>query len=369
MPRPGLVLVTLALLSTRCGGGGGGTGTESGGSSSTSSTSSTSAPSTDSASSTTQSGGTGTDSATSSPTTTEGTSTTSTSTTDATSTSDPSGSTSTGSSSDGSSSGTTEPVSGSSSGSSGGSSSTGPDCVPSPEVCNDLDDNCNNIVDDVDAGGDGICDCLSIALFGNKGANPASQFEAWLEAQGTQVDRIQTMNVPIDQATLDKYDIIILDRLIRAYSPQEAALIEGWVGNNGGLMSMTGYTGGPNDVNFPNSILGPMGLTYNNSMGIISGPVTNWVPHPISDMITSVTFLGGFYINVMNDGVGMNTVVATLPPGPVAVAQVRKGGKVFVWGDEWIEFDSEWQNVPQIKKLWANILGWLSPQNFCTIPQ
>lgn len=255
-------------------------------------------------------------------------------------------------------------------GSTGGeSSSTGPDCVPTPEVCNDLDDDCNDIVDDVDEGGDGICDCLNIALFGNKGANPAAQFEAWLEAQGTQVDRIQTDNTPVTQAILDKYDIIILDRLIRTYDPAEAALMKGWIEGGGGMMAMTGYSGAPPDVNNPNSISGPMGLTYNNSQGIISGPVTQWNMHPVSDMITSVTFLGGFYINVMDDGIGKNTVVATLPAGPVAVAQVRMDGKLFLWGDEWIEFDSEWQNMAQIKQLWVNILAYLSPANFCSVPQ
>lgn len=52
-----------------------------------------------------------------------------------------------------------------------------------------------------------------------------------------------------------------------------------------------------------------------------------------------------------------------------ALHRHRKGGKLFIFGDEWIEFDSEWKNIPQIKKFWVNILGWLSPMNFCTIPQ
>ena len=125
----------------------------------------------------------------------------------------------------------------------------------------------------------------------------------------------------------------------------------------------------PPDVQRPNTLIGPMGLTYNNSKGIINGPVTQWTMHPITEGITSVTFLGGFYIDIVDDGVAVNTTVGTLAPGPVAVAQVRKNGKLFIWGDEWIEFDSEWKNQPQIKKFWANILGWLSPQNFCTIPQ
>ena len=51
------------------------------------------------------------------------------------------------------------------------------------------------------------------------------------------------------------------------------------------------------------------------------------------------------------------------------IITVRKGGKVFAFGDEWIQFDSEWQQMPEIKQLWVNILGWLSPQSFCTVPQ
>ena len=370
----------LALLLAACGDTGGTSGTagltDGGGSSSSGAGSSSTNPSGTVSDSATSEPGSGSDSMTSQ-TATEPTSSTSVtsgpSTTDGTaSTTDPGTSTggSTGAVSTdtgGSTGDTTGAVSGSTG--EGSTGTTGPDCVPVMETCNDLDDDCNGIVDDLDVGNDGFCDCLNIALFGNKGANPAAQFEAWLEAQGTQVDRIQTTNVPIDQATLDKYDIIILDRLIRTYTPQEAALMASWVGSGGGLMSMTGYTGAPPDVDNPNSLIGPMGLTYNNSKGIISGPVTSWMMHPISMGITSVTFLGGFYINVMNDGVGINTAVATLPQGPVAVAQERKSGKLFIWGDEWIEFDSEWQNQPQIKKFWANILAWLSPQNFCTVPQ
>ncbi|MDC0671262.1 hypothetical protein [Nannocystis radixulma] len=250
-----------------------------------------------------------------------------------------------------------------------GTTTTGPDCIPTEEVCNDLDDDCNDIIDDVDVGGDGICDCLDIALFGNEGANPSAEFQTWLEAQGTQVDRISLDNTPITQEILDSYDIVILDWLVRTYSPEETALIKAWVEGGGGLMSMTGHTNNQTVVDRPNSIISSMGLSYNASQGFFSGPVTNWTPHPLTDGITSVSFYGGLYVDIVDDGVGMNTVVGTLPQGPVAVAQVRNDGKLFIFGDEWIEFDSEWQQIPQIKQFWVNILAYLSPQNFCTVPQ
>jgi len=372
--------VSLSLIVSACGTPAEGTGaqTETGSGGSTSGGSSGSGV-TATGSTATTGGGSMTEGMTSAPTTGDGSAT-----------QDPSASASDTGSTGGTGGSSTGEVSGDSSGSSGGSSggttgaidettgtstgeggssSTGESCVPMPEVCNDADDDCNGIVDDLDVGGDGICDCLNIALFGNKGSNPSAEFELWLEAQGTKVDRIQTDNTPLTQQIVDKYDIIILDRLIRTYTADEAKVMQGWVGDGGGLMAMTGYTGAPPDVNNPNSIIGPMGLSYNNSKGIISGPVTQWSPHPVSEGINSVTFLGGFYIDFKDDGVGQNTVVATLPAGPVAVAQVRVDGKLFIWGDEWIEFDSEWKNIPQIKQLWVNILGWLSPAKFCSVPQ
>ncbi len=260
-------------------------------------------------------------------------------------------------------SGTTEGITSTSTG------TTGPDCIPAQEVCNDLDDDCNGFIDDVDVGKDGICDCLNIALVGNEGANPSAEFQAWLEAQGTQVDRIQTTNTPLDKATLAKYDIIILDWLIRSYTAEEATLTREWVEAGGGLMSMTGHSNNNSVVDRPNSLIKPMGLSYNASKGFFSGPITTFFPHPITDTLTSISFYGGLYVDIVEDGVGKNAVIMTLPQGPVGVVQERIGGRLFIFGDEWIEFDSEWKNIPQIKKFWVQTLAWLGPQDSCLVPQ
>ena len=42
---------------------------------------------------------------------------------------------------------------------------------------------------------------------------------------------------------------------------------------------------------------------------------------------------------------------------------------MFVFGDEWIEFDSEWAQFPEIEAFWADTLRWLAPQNYCYKPQ
>mgnify|MGYP002149923404 CR=1 FL=1 len=250
------------------------------------------------------------------------------------------------------------------------SGTTGEPCVPSPEVCDDIDNDCDDQIDNVDVGKDGICDCLNIALIGNQGANPSAEFQTWLEAQGTQVDRISTMpNELLDKATLNKYDIIILDYLIRNYTAEEAMTTQTWVEAGGGLMAMTGFTNAQFAADRPNSLIKPMGLSYNTSKGFFSGPVTQFVPHPITMGLTSISFYGGLFIDIVNDGVGVNKTIMTLPQGPVGVVQERMNGRLFIFGDEWVEFDSEWKNIPQIKQFWVQTLAYLGPKESCQVPQ
>ena len=249
-------------------------------------------------------------------------------------------------------------------------SSTGPGCVPTEEVCNDIDDNCDDLIDNVDVGKDGICDCLNIALLGNQGANPSAEFQDWLEAQGTEVDRISVNPAEVlDKATLNKYDIIILDYLVRSYTLEEQAAVQTWVEAGGGMMAMTGFTNSQFVADRPNSLFKPMGLTYNTSKGFFSGPITSFAPHEITKDLTSISFYGGLFVDIVEDGVGVNKVIMTLPQGPVGVVQDRGVGRLFMFGDEWVEFDSEWKNIPQIKQFWVQTLSFLGPKESCQVPQ
>jgi hypothetical protein len=47
-----------------------------------------------------------------------------------------------------------------------------------------------------------------------------------------------------------------------------------------------------------------------------------------------------------------------------------QNGRVVVWGDEWITYDSEWADVEdqQVELFWLNILKWLSPPKTCQVP-
>ena len=237
--------------------------------------------------------------------------------------------------------------------------STDAGCTPSgEEVCDGLDNDCNGLFDDVDEGGDGIFDCSRIALFGGPGSLGSSNFLAWLESNGVTIVRLQTDSSSITEVLLADYDVVILDRLVRDYTAPEAVLLRAWVEAGGALMSMTGYTGGFEDIARPNSLLGELGLEY--LAGLRSGPVTDFVPHATTSSLTSITFAGGFRVGVLPGAfAATSTVVARLSDGPAAVAGERGAGRVFVWGDEWVQFDSEWSSMPEIPRFWANVLGWL----------
>ncbi len=243
----------------------------------------------------------------------------------------------------------------------------GPSCVPvsdEEQSCDGIDDDCNGFVDDIDAGGDGICDCLAIGIIGTSGGLASSQFQQWLIDRGSSAERIDP--ALIDATVLADYDVVILDQLTREYTAAEATAFDTWVSAGGGLMSMTGHTASPVSAQqWPNTVLGPMGLTYQGPL--LNGPVTDFELHPVSVGLTSVTFLGGF--EVVADNPVANDVIGRLPGGAVAgMAQERALGKILVWGDEWIEYDSEWESLPEITQLWVNIFEWITPVSLCTPP-
>lgn len=220
------------------------------------------------------------------------------------------------------------------------------------------------------ANGDAGCAHLNIGILGNPGSNPSSDFQAWLEARGTTVQRIQTTDGdPLTAAALAPFDVVVLDLLPRAYTTDEAAIFAAWVSAGGGFAAMSGYQDDPTPDWRANSLLAPMGLAY--AMPRVWGPVTQFAVHPITTGLTSVTFTGGYVVSEVAGGAGTRTPIASLPsnPGTMAVAYaVQLGmGRGFVWGDEWIEFDSEWGAMPQIPQLWLQVFEWIAPPNRCML--
>lgn len=215
---------------------------------------------------------------------------------------------------------------------------------------------------------DATCRQLNIGILGNPGSNSSSNFQAWLEARGTTVQRIQTTaDVPLSAADLAVFDVVVLDLLPRDYTADEVAIFAAWVSAGGGFASMTGYKDDTTQDWHVNSLLAPLGLAY--ALPRSWGPVTQFAAHPITTGLTSVTFTGGYVISDLG-GAGTRTPIAFLPgtPANVVGSAVQMGaGHGFVWGDEWIEFDSEWSAMPQIPQLWLQIFNWISPPSRCML--
>lgn len=252
-------------------------------------------------------------------------------------------------------------------------------CVPTEvdEVtCDDIDNDCDGDVDNIDVGGDGICDCLNIGILGSPGFAPNSNFESWLEAQGSSVTRTSLLNDPevVTPAFLAGFDLVLLDRIERSLSPMEAAALAAFVKDEGGgLITLIGYNF---DNNNPapereraNSALTPFGLAYEGGY-FGNAVIPTFVPnHPVSQGIVDVNFAGG--IEPRDNGKqGTSTVFATFDLKNAGLAhETATGGRVIVWGDEWITFDSDWQGFADVQAFWVNMVDWARPQDFCVVPQ
>jgi hypothetical protein len=211
------------------------------------------------------------------------------------------------------------------------------------------------------------CSRLNIGILGMSGSEPASNFQQWLIDAGTSAKRILLMpGEPFTSATLMPFDVVIFDRLVRDYAPTEAAVFKSWIEAGGSAMSMSGHTGTASDFR-ANVFLDTIGVSYAGSL--LNGPVSKFEAHPVTLGLTSVSFVGGFSVQAAGASPNVRTSVASLAPASVGYAVEAGTGRAFVWGDEWIEFDSEWTSMAQIKSFWVNIFKWLRPRNCALMPR
>jgi uncharacterized membrane protein len=253
-----------------------------------------------------------------------------------------------------------------------------------PEICDGIDNNANGIIDDLDVGMDGVCDCLNIATVGQIGpwSNGGNIFVTWLNARSP-VGAVALDDQILTPELLAPFQIIVTlhvgtmavennqemrtSAAHHAFAPEEAAAFRGWVENGGGAMTTAGYYGdeGAEVVNV-NLLLAEVGMGYSTTNTQLGGFIQDWQAHPIT--------MGVMNVNTQNgtEPAGANGMtIATGQAGRVAlqVAQVMNG-RVVVWGDEWITYDSEWADVEdqQVELFWLNILKWLSPPDECQVP-
>lgn len=261
---------------------------------------------------------------------------------------------------------------GASSGTSGGGASSGTSGGNgTPETCDGIDNDANGIIDDVDVGGDGICDCLRIATLGVKGTwGQGDVFSLWLNGKSTNGATDLAAQVLTPQL-LAKYQVIVVQdvsKIGRAYSASEIQALGDWVNGGGGLLTLIGYGDPPERTNV-NSLLATFGVSYQATQilqksGGSTVPVSTWSMHPVTAGITKIGVDNGYELG------GAGTTIATEAGFAMLRAVEVQKGHVLAWGDEWITYNSEWNDHPdyQVARFWVNMIKWLTPAAECQVP-
>ncbi len=212
------------------------------------------------------------------------------------------------------------------------------------------------------------CHTLNIGIFGTLGNTTTSNFLQWLKNAGTSVTQLQTNSTDpaIDANTLAPFDVVLLSKLARPYTPAEASALKDRVATGGGLVSLTGFMLDWYSPSYTNDLLAPFSLAYGGNL--FDGPITSFATHPMTVGLTSVSFVGGYTISDLGANGSTRTAIAFQPgsSSPVGYAVELGLGRGFVWGDEWIEYDSEWTTNAEIKQLWVNVFHWVAPKG-CAI--
>jgi hypothetical protein len=250
-----------------------------------------------------------------------------------------------------------------------------------PEVCDGIDNNANGIIDDVDAGGDGVCDCLNIATIGEIGpwSNGGDIFATWLDSRSP-IGATALGDQVITDDVLRPFQVVVilfasteaLDEKgnFRAahhqFSAEETAAFERWVKAGGGVMTTIGYTSNEaaEGANV-NRLIGGMGMGYSTTKLGVNGYVADWVQHPVTNGVSNIFTQNG----AEPDGASATTLGHD-GANRVALQVGEAGtGHIIVWGDEWITYDSEWADVTdqQVELFWLNMLKWLTPAKQCQV--
>ena len=281
-----------------------------------------------------------------------------------------------------------------------------------------------------DADGISNCKCMNLASwgapasksYGSGSGDNTNEFEAWLTTKSNAtVSFAITKPGPITLEYLNGFDVILLQDL-RAwtFSSDEIAAFQQWIGEGGGVMALSGYfSDDALEINNTNALLSNSGMSLlatevpgqscsdaaaiagsttlcPNSKASATGkcycwgnslPLTEWNPDQptIKDSLTAV---GAFRGRAVNPGTG--TVVVSYGGTPVGATSVVGTGKVFIFGDEWVTYTSQWTTggqpttdpynpcwnetaaasclagqVYQAKQFWYNSLKYVSPPTEC----
>lgn len=211
-------------------------------------------------------------------------------------------------------------------------------------------------------------EACKLAILGDPGSNPGANFAAWIEKRGPVVDRFLAGPdlEAFTLADLQRYQVLLLDFLapsaLLGLAPEELMT---WAEGGGRIIALSGYGDYPEVVSVQNRMLAPLLLGFVSDTPVW-GPVTRFEPHPITAGLQSLTFVGGR--EVSHDPLDEVIMTVSEAAVPVGVVATRGAGRLFLFGDEWVTFDSEWVAMPEIEQFWVNVFDWLGGCKLTPIP-
>ncbi len=226
----------------------------------------------------------------------------------------------------------------------------------SEETCDGLDDNGNGVIDDVDVGKDGLCDCISIGFFGqvsSDAGNETGQFQNWLTERSGQVP-IKNLDADgtLTAEWLSGIQVLIVGGMqdrTGGFSAAELAAFEDWLMNQGaGVITLGGYTAESADIQPTNALIASTGVQYVTAAipdeGVIGEDLAPpvWLDgivapdHPTVDGVAEIGVYFGYPVS------GDGTVVLQEGSYDLAMAKEVGSGRAFIFSDEWITQDITW---------------------------
>lgn len=250
-----------------------------------------------------------------------------------------------------------------------------------------MDENNNGVIDDVDQGKDGLCDCLRVGFLGEisgESGQATGSFQQWLEARSDVPVRRISADTSLDPGSLSGLQVLVVGNLVSRtyasgapyYSGDQVTAFNEWIAQGGGVIALAGYTSQSSAVAPLNELLMPTGVVYDlqtfpgsgnwtqpNTSNGTSYVVRTFSAHPTTDGVSALGVFHGY--PVLGDG----TAIATDGAYNVGMAKEVGRGRIVVWADEWITNDSEWTQREdlQVARFWLNTLRWLTPANECQV--
>lgn len=217
-------------------------------------------------------------------------------------------------------------------------------------------------------GGTDLCNGATLGVKGTWGAGDV--FASWLSSRSNS-GATALADQTLTPALLADYQVIIAEDVSHnhPYSADEVKALSDWVNKGGGFLTLIGYSQSANEVDNVNRLLAPFAISYGTDHILPKGngnttvPITMWNAHPIDAGVTAVGVDNGYPV------MGMGDIIATGGGYNIGIAQTVASGHVFSWGDEWITYNSEWNDHPdyQVQTFWVNAVRWLTGASQCQV--